>query len=198
MEEEAVQPQVEVQDQSSEPIHEDNSQENIEQEIRQVPLATYLKERRENKDLKAEIRSLREQKNSQEEDESRYESVTKEDLGNSQEKIIKTVEERRWIKENPERYEKVMENLEEFLKKRPNLASAIKEAPNSYEEAWELMNALSPRQQQSLFKGAAPKKEAPGSPSGVPKAASINEAVDVMQMTDSEYRKWRDSKKKRR
>ncbi len=84
------------------------------------------------------------------------------------------------------------------MKQRPNLASAIDQATNRYEEAYTLMEALTPKQQQQLKQSTQPKKEAPNAPGGVPKAAAMNEAVDIMSMSDAEFSTWRQSKKKRR
>ena len=106
------------------------------------------------------------------------------------------MKEELWSEANNEKKQFVDDNLAQFLKQRPNLATAISTASNRYKEAWELMNALSPKQQSALRPQVA-KKEAPGSPTGVPKAAAINQAVDVMSMSDDEYREWRKSKRKR-
>lgn len=134
-----------------------------------------------------------------EDDNSRYESATREDLSRSQEEIVRIVDERRWIKDNPEKYEQVNEYLPKFLKQRPHLAAAINLAPNRYEEAFQLMEALTPKQQKQLHQATKPpKQEAPNAPGGVPKAAALNEAVDVMNMTDAEFSAWRASKRKRR
>jgi hypothetical protein len=73
----------------------------------------------------------------------------------------------------------------------------LKYAPNRWEEAWELMSALTPKQQQQL-KTNPVKRDAPGAPTGVPKAAAINQAVDVMSMSDAEFSTWRQSQRKRR
>ena len=168
----------------------------------QVPLSALQKERKRRQELEIELRLERERqvKSQQpvEEDNSKYESATREDVNLAQEEIIRIVEEKSWIKSNPEKYEKVNEYLPQFLKQRPNLAFAINSASNRYEEAYTLMEALTPKQQQQLKKEAIPKKEAPGSPTSVPKAANLNQAVDVMNMTDSEFTAWRQSQKKRR
>ena len=176
---------------------EDNS------EATNVPLSALQKERRKRQDVEAENRWLREQSQRQaapvpEPEDNRYESATKEDLSRSEEEIIRKVEERNWMKNNPEKYEKVNELLPEFLKRRPNLAEAIKAAPNRYEETWELMDKLTPKEQQKIKSAPIVKKDAPSSPGNVSKAASLNQAVDVMSMTDSEYHKWRQSQKRRR
>jgi hypothetical protein len=200
MGEETVNPQVD--EVAQEPIQDHVSVETTEQEQpvkeQHVPLSALQKERRKRQEIEMENKFLKEQQQkSQEVDNSQYESVTKHDLGNYEHQLLRKIEEKNWIKNNPEKYEKVNELLPEFLQKRPNLAAAIDASTNRYEEAWELMEKLSPKQQQQL-KAPAPKKEAPGSPSGVSKAASLNQAVDVMSMTDSEYLSWRNAQKKRR
>lgn len=164
-----------------------------------VPLTALQKERRKRQEAEYELKYLREQQQAkpQEPDESLYEAATREDLGKAEAKIIQQVEERSWIKQNPERANYVNENLTEFLKQRPHLALAIEKAPNRYEEAWELMNALSPKQRESL-RASAPKKSAPGNPAAVPKATAMNEALDFSSMSDAEFNAWRASKRKRR
>ena len=169
-----------------------------------VPLSALQKERKKRQEAEEELkvyrdRQLQEMKSKPPvEDDSRYESATKEDLGKSQQQIIRAVEERNWIKQNPEKAESVNEKLAEFLKQRPNLASAIEGATNRYEEAWELMDKLTPKQKAALKPANAAKKDAPGNPAGVPKAAALNQAVDVMHMSDSEFAAWRQSQRKRR
>ena len=199
--EETVNPQVD-EVMAIEPIQDNVSEEATEQEQpvkeQHVPLSALQKERRKRQEIELENRFLKEQQQkSQEPDNSQYESVTKQDLGQYEHQLLRKIEEKNWIKNNPEKFEKVNELLPEFLQKRPNLASAIEGSTNRYEEAWELMDKLSPKQQQQL-KAPAPKRDAPGSPSGVPKAAALNQVVDVMNMTDSEYTLWRNSQKKRR
>jgi len=177
-----------------------------------IPLAVAQKLREKKRELELELQwekqermRLQQQSSApakpKEDDNSRYESATREDLSNSQQEIVRIVEEKSWIKNNPEKYEMVNQYLPQFLKQRPNLASAIQQASNRYEEAYTLMDALSPKQQKQLTKAVATptnKKEAPNAPGGVPKAAALNQAVDVMQMNDSEYQAWRNEKKKRR
>lgn len=172
-----------------------------EKEETQVPLSALQKERRKRQEIEMELKWVKE--NSQkplqpQEDNSAYESATKADLSRSEFDIVRKVEERSWIKNNPEKYERVNELLPEFLKRRPNLASAINEATNRYEEAWELMDKLSPKEQKQMAKPSPVKKEAPGSPSSVSKAASMNQAVDVMTMSDAEFNAWRRSQKRAR
>jgi len=189
-----------------EAVEESSSQEEGKEEVAQketnVPLHALQKERKKRQELEIELRLLKEQQAkpaaSPQEDESRYEAVTKEELGNSQKSIIRAVEERAWIKDFPERAAEVNEKLGEFLKQRPNLASAIESSTNRYEEAWELMDKLSPKQKSALRPVASAKKDAPGSPSSVPKAAAINQAVDFSGMTDAEFNTWRQQKRKKR
>lgn len=171
-----------------------------------IPLSVAQKLREQKRELELELQWER-QRNAQaqqashkpiEEDNSRYESATKEDLSTSQNEAIRIIEERLWIKQNPEKYEKINEYLPQFLKQRPNLASAINSASNRYEEAFTLMDALTPKQQQQLVKAAPVKKEAPGAPTNAPKAAALNQSVDVMTMSDSEFDAWRNSQRRRR
>ncbi len=212
MNEEAVEPQAEpieqIMDQAEADTNVQEDNEYVEQstEKTMVPLSALQKLREKKKELELELQWER-QKNAQvaqsaqkpqEEDNSRYESATREDLTKSQEEIVRIVEEKSWIKNNPEKYEKVNKLLPQFLKQRPNLASAIDQATNRYEEAYTLMEALTPKQQQQLKQSTQPKKEAPNAPGGVPKAAAMNEAVDIMSMSDAEFSTWRQSKKKRR
>lgn len=172
-----------------------------EKEETTVPLFALQKERKKRQELEQELQFER-QRNQQyqkppEEDLSKYESATREDLARTQNEAVRIVEERLWIKQNPERYEMVNDNLKEFLKQRPNLAAAISSAPNRWEEAYTLMDALTPKQQQQIKKASQPKKEAPGSPTSVPKAAAMNQTVDVMNMSDAEFSAWRKAQKRR-
>lgn len=212
MDEEAVEPQAEPieqimdQEQPETNVQEGNDQAD-KPEKKMVPLFELQKMREKKKELELELQWER-QRNAQqaqpqkppEEDNSRYESATREDLSRSQEEAIRLIEEKLWVKQNPEKYELINDQLPTFLKQRPNLAFAINQASNRYEEAYTLMTALSPKQQQQLRKDVSqpPKKEAPGAPGGVPKAASLNEAVDVMSMSDTEFSAWRQAKKKHR
>ena len=118
------------------------------------------------------------------------------DLGKAKSALKREIQEENWARENPDQFRKINEDLPEFLKLRPNLASAIESSTNRYEEAWELMTALSPKQQQKVAQ--KPKQDAPGSPSGVPKAASMSENVDLMNMSDSEFNTWRQQQRGRR
>jgi hypothetical protein len=182
-------------------------QEVVEREEEKVPLSALQKERRKRQEAEKRAKlfedlqekQLREQVRAPiQEPEDEYEAASRSDLGNTKKQILREVDERSWIKENPEKAYEVNERLQEFLKQRPNLAVAIESAQNRYEEAWTLMNALSPKQKAMLKVPAAPKKEAPGSPTAVPKAASMNQALDVMSMSDTEYNAWRKEQRKRR
>lgn len=173
---------------------------NLQQEPKEehVPLNKFIKERKKRQELEQALEYERKQRQSvQAEDTSMYESATKHDLGTTSQEIIRVVEERQWIKQNPEKYDQLNLYLEDFLKQRPHLSEAIKFAPNRWEEAYTLMNALTPKQQAQIKK-ELPKREAPNSPGSVPKSAGINEAVDVMFMSDADYQSWRQSKKAKR
>jgi hypothetical protein len=170
-----------------EPVHEEE----------RVPLTKYIKERRRRQELEQEIALARQQRQPVEDDSARYETVSKHDLSMTQNEIIRVVEERQWIKNNPEKHDRLTAELEDFLRQRPHLAEAIKHAPNRWEEAYTLMEALSPRQ-QAMMKKEPNRKQAPHAPTSVPKSAAINQAVDVMNMTDAEFNAWRASKKRRR
>lgn len=170
-----------------------------------VPLAALQKERRKRQDVEAELKLYREnqlkqmqQQQPQEEDESQYEPLTRAEFKKQMQFEMRASEEKSWIRQNPEKTEVVNEELTNFLKQRPNLAAAIEAAPNRYEEAWELMDKLSPKQKAALKSPQATKREAPNSPSGIPKAAAMNQSVDVMNMTDPEYLAWRKSKRSSR
>lgn len=168
-----------------------------------VPLSALQKERKKRQEVELELKWHKEQMQQKPAqapvpDDSIYEAATKEDLGKSQQQVIRAVEERSWIKNNPEKAEEVNSKLTEFLKQRPNLASAIESATNRYEEAWELMDKLTPKQKAALRPSTAAKKDSPGSPGSVPKAAAINQAVDVMCMSDTEFAAYRQAKRRTR
>lgn len=171
-------------------------------EEQKVPLSALQKERKKRQDLELENRYLKEyavpkQENPQENEDLRYEPITKGEfdakLAKERTETLRMAEERIWMRQNPEKAEIINEKLSEFLKQRPNLASAIEAATNRYEEAWELMDKLTPKQKQALKPASTAKKDTPNSPSGVPKASSLNQAVDIMNMSDAEFRAWRQS-----
>jgi len=194
----------------------DNAEVKEEVEERNVPLSALQKERKKRQE--AEQRNLEkdqelimfrehqlkqmQQPVTQEEDDTLYEPVTKAEFAKqlkAQEKqTLRAVSESTWISENPEKAEVINEKLANFLKKRPNLAAAIEGAPNRYEQAWEFLDILTPKQKAVLNSPTAIKREAPNSPSGVPKAAAMNQAVDVMSMSESEFAAYRKSKRSRR
>jgi hypothetical protein len=172
-----------------------------QEEEQKVPLSALQKERRKRQEIEQELRWHKEQNapkpQPQEPDESRFEAVTKEELGTVRKQIKREFQEEDWVKENPEKAEEVNERLAEFLKQRPNLAPAIEGAVNRYSEAWTLMNALSPKQKAAL-KPSQQRKDAPGSPAAVPKAAALNQVVDFSNMSDEEFNAWRKGKRKKR
>lgn len=182
--------------------------EQIEEQPKEehVPLSALQKERRKRQEIEAENRWLKEQETRrlraaetyQEPDESHLEPATREELGKAEQKILRSVEERHWIKQNPEKAEEIKEKLQEFLNQRPHLAAAIENAPNRYEEAWLLMDALTPKQKIALRPQQSVKRDAPGNPATAPKAAAINQAVDFSNMTDAEFNAWRSAQRKRR
>lgn len=216
MTEEAVEPQEPIEEiveqpqeveapQEQEAQQEPEQQDHEERDPKLVPLHVVQKERQKRKEMELEMQWMRQkmeelnrpQQEPQEEDDSQYESATKADLGMSQQETLRQVDERIWIRSNPEKYELVNENLPKLLKQRPHLRLALKEAPNRYEEAYELLDKLMERP-KTVAREQKQKKAAPNSPGGVPKAAALNEAIDVMKMSDSEYRAWREEKRRRR
>ena len=178
----------------------------LEQE-QTVPLSALQKERRKRQDWEQRAKLYEQQQQAQlsqrsqpeEDDEEQYEALTKAEakkkFQSSEQKIIQSVTESIWAKENPEKVAEVNNNLEEFLNQRQHLKLAIEAAPNRYEEAWTLMNALSPKQKAALKIPTPVKKTAPGSPNAVPKAAGINQAVDFSSMSDAEFNQWRAAKR---
>lgn len=194
-----------------EPIAEEQVEAVLDQpevaQEKQVPLSALHKERSRRQEIEQELKWYKENiqhktAKEPEPDETQYEPVSKKDLnqslGKSEREIMRAVEEKMWIKANPERAAKVDQELPEFLKNRPHYVSAISESPNRYEEAWELMDRFNPRPQQKIGMRAAPlKKEAPGSVSSMPKAAAMNQAVDVMSMSDSEFSDWRKTQRRK-
>lgn len=173
--EDAVEPQAEPMEQIMDQQEADTnaSEVNNEPEINQsqektmIPLSVAQKLREKKRELELELQwekqerqRLLSQQTAQkplEEDNSRYESATREDLTKSQEEIVRIVEEKSWIRSNPEKFDMVKELLPQFLKQRPNLARAIEEATNRYEEAYTLMVAYRRNSSSNLlshqFKG---------------------------------------------
>jgi primosomal protein N' len=184
----------------------DNVDQPQEQEETKVPLSALQKERKKRQEAEQrakvfeDIYSKQNQAPQPVENNDQYEAVTKADLKKFETKALRTVDEKSWIKSNPEKVEEINEKLTEFLKVRPHLALAIENAPNRYEEAWLLMNALTPKQKIDLKSASKlqKKSDAPASPTSVPKAAGINQAVDVFNMTDAEFIAHRKSIKGRR
>ena len=205
----AEEQQPEVEQQEVVAIEEEQPQEEVveQKEEERVPLSALQKERRKRQEAEKRAmlfqelqeKQLREQPQAPPaEEEDLYEAVTKADLGKTEKQVIRVVEEKRWVQENPEKYLEVNDNLKEFLKQRPNLAQAIEAKSNRYEEAWMLMDALSPKKKASLKVPQVPKKDAPGSPTGGPKAAGMNQTLDLHSMSDTEFAEWRKSQRKGR
>lgn len=199
------QEQESLQDQEQQPEAQESAEEQQEeQQEHTVPLTALQKERRKRQEAEQKNRWYEELQakgstgQSNEEEDDSYEAATKADLKQFEKQALRAVDERSWIKENPEKFEEINESLQDFLKQRPHLAPAIENAPNRYQEAWALMTALSPKQKMDLKRSSQPaKKAAPNSPNSVPKAAGINQAVDLMSMDDAEFRKWRQSQRRR-
>lgn len=183
----------------------DNPQEAQETEggeDKQVPLHALQKERRKRQEMEQKLEFYENQtKGNESEDDSRYESATREDLSKSEIAIQRKIEEKQWAKDNPELYKQVNEDLPQLLKRKPNLATAINDSTNRYAEAWDLMKAFNPKketQQTQQQQEAKPPRQAPGSPSGVPKAAAMGQNVNLMKMSDADFNKWRKEKQGKR
>ncbi len=191
-------------------VAEAEQQEPVEET--RVPVSVVQKERKKRQEAEAraqraevEATFYREQTQRRQEpeveDETKYESMTRGEYANERQKdrfeTKRELAEEMWRESNPEKAREVDENLAEFLKQRPHLGAAINAVTNRYAEAYTLMRALAPRANEPPVKKEV-KKAAPGNPSGVPKAAGVNQAVDLMSMTDAEYRAWRESKRARR
>lgn len=177
-----------------------------------IPLSVAQKLREKKRELELELQWERQERqrlmqNHQapqqppEDDNSRYESATREDLKLSRAETLRELKEDLWISQNPEKAAYVDEHLPKLLKHKPHLAASLKLAQNRYEEAFSFMEAFNPRQapqptkKETGHSQPAPRREAPNSPGGVPKAAALNEAVDFMKMSDSEFNKWRQEQK---
>lgn len=170
-----------------------------------VPLSALQKERKKRQEAELRAQFLEEQARKSQQPKAddlddKYESVTKGDLGQVESEFLRKVEERSWVRSHPDRYEYVNEKLPELLKRKPNLAYAIASAENRYEEAWSLLKAFEGGASPAQVKGntAPARRAAPNSPSGTAKAAGVNQAVDVMNMSDNEFRQWREAKRRRR
>ena len=206
-----VQEAVEPTEQEVQPVEQEIEQ--VEREVKQVPLSSLQKERKKRQEAEERIKRYEEtflakQKVEEEavDDETKYNNVTEYDLNKKLEvktaqdkaEILRAVEEKLWIKSNPEKAQLVNEGLTDFLKTRPNLSSAVGGASNRYEEAWEFMDKLSPKKRASVSKEPKPKQHSPEAVGSVPKIAAMNQAVDVMSMSTPEYLAWRKSMKRRR
>jgi hypothetical protein len=172
--------------------------EQVEDEkVEMVPISVLQKERkkRQQAQQKLEYYENLQKQEKQEEDYTKYESITKGEIGEIGKKLKRDIREEDWANEYPDRSSYIKDNLEEFLTKRPNLALAIEHSNNRLEEAWELMSRF---ESKKTAPRASPKRDAPLSPSSVPKSAGLNEAVDVMGMSDAEFKRYRESKRRRR
>jgi len=185
-------------------------QESVAEENHQVPLSALQKERKrrqqeEQARREAELRAqwLEEQYSTRqqqtEDDDSSYESLTKgeyqQQAAKTEQEIIRKVSETSWKNSHPDKCEIVNERLPELLKKKPNLAYAISASENRYQEAWELLQRYSdapkPKREQE-------RTQAPGSPAAAPKVKGVSQGMDVMKMTDKEFKEWMSSKSRRR
>lgn len=171
----------------------------------QVPLKALQKERQKRQEIEYEYKYYKEQQDKarqpQEPDESQYDPVTKADLNKQladrELEIVRKVQESDWRRNNPDKATLIDQGkLDEFLKQYPNQKFAIANSTNRYAEAWDIMQRYEPKQ-KAVTKAAPVEKQAPGSPSGVPKAAGINQAVNMMHMSDTEYEAWVASKCRR-
>ena len=177
-------------------------QEEVRQteEEKMVPLSSLTKERKKRQEYERENQILREyqlrQAQQQEPDYSQDEPINKKELQETMIQFAKTTREEAWKSSNPDKLEIIDEHLEDLLKQRPHLAAALHSSPNRYEEAWELLKGYVQPKTTSL----PPKKkvEAPNSPASISKSAAMNEAVDIMKMTDNEFNAWRLAKRKHR
>lgn len=221
MTEETEPQEVVVTEQEPQEEHVEHVEQDVEQPVEEekpqmVPVTAVQKERRRRKEaveekyrVEAELKYLKElaQKKEQppEEDETLYESVTRGEFkegvttatSSLKAEVLRDVRETTWSETHSERKKYIDENLEDFLKQKPHYGSAIANAPNRYEEAYTLMSAFDPQKARKPA-APAPRKEGPRSPTSVPKAAAMDQAVDIMSLSDSEFAEWRASKRGRR
>lgn len=186
-------------------VMEQTEAEQVEVE-KQVPLSALQKERKKRQEAEMRAQMLEEQQQRAQsqppkEEEDAYESLTKKEFRQetnlTKQEIIRDIEERAWQRANPEKYDIVNEKLPKLLKLKPNLAYAIANSLNRYEDAWDMLNAFDKEQSRPQSRSVQ-QKNTPGSPSSVPKAAGINETIDVMSMSDKEFAEYRAAKRRRR
>ena len=182
---------------ASEPIVE-------EAKDKQVPLSALVKERKKRQEVEQENKAYRElnikklrEEAAPEDDGSQYEPVTKADFKKEKFGMMQAVEENLWIKHNPEKAQIVNEKLTDFLNTKPHLKAALNQCVNRYEEAWDWLERYTEKPKAPV-KQAPARREAPGSPSAVPKGAGLNQSIDVMGMNDTDFNVWRSSQRKRR
>ena len=199
----------EVVQEEAAPVEEESSTfEPVAEEARdkQVPLSALVKERRKRQEVEQEnkayrdlnIKKLREEAApAEEEDGSQYEPVTKADFKKEKFGMMQAMEENQWIKHNPEKAQIVNEKLTDFLNTKPHLKAALNQCVNRYEEAWDWLEKYTEKPKAPV-KQSPVRREAPGSPSAVPKGAGLNQSIDLMGMNDSDFNAWRSSQRKRR
>lgn len=210
VQEENVTEQLDAVIENIEPTDQVQEERQEERQEEKVPLSALQKERKKRQEWEQRAKLYEQEKAQQlstpqqsvEEDEDQYEALTKAEYKKQTQQqknnTIRDVMEALWAKQNPDKVHDVQDRLEELIKTKPHLRLAIEAAPNRYEEAWILLNALTPRQRASLKPSQTQKKPAPGSPTSVPKSAGMNESVNLMTMTDAEFNEWRKSKRRSR
>lgn len=180
-------------------------------EQKTVPLRAVQKERRKRQEAEAEshrraveLEFYKSQLNKTEtvqEDESEYETASRKELRDTAsqtgENVKRDLREEIWAETYEAKAEWVDANLANFLKQRPNLTTAINGSKNRYKEAYELMTALSPKEQARLTEKPK-RKDAPNTPNSIPKAAGVNQAMNLMDMSDSDFNEWRKTQRKKR
>lgn len=171
---------------------------------KQVPLSALVKERKKRQEVEQENKAYRElnikklrEEAAPAEDESQYEPITKADFEKKKFEMMQAIEENQWIKHNPEKAQVIHEKLTDFLNTKPHLKVALNQCVNRYEEAWDMMGRYIDKP-KAVVKQAPVTKAAPGSPSGVPRGAGLNQSLDLMSMSDSEFNTWRSTQRKRR
>ena len=197
-----------VQEEAAPAEEESATNEPIAEEAKdkQVPLSALVKERRKRQEVEQEnkayrdlnIKKLREEAAAApEEEESQYEPVTKADFNKEKFGMMQAIEENQWIKHNPEKAKIVNEKLTDFLNTKPHLKAALNQCVNRYEEAWDWLEKYTEKPKAPV-KQSPVRREAPGSPSAVPKGAGLNQSIDLMGMNDKDFNAWRSSQRKRR
>lgn len=193
--EETVNPQQEqVQEEAQ--VQNEQQVEEAQKEEQMVPLSALQKERKKRQEIEYRLQWEAEQRNKQpaEEYEDPYEQEEKQKLQAMETRIFQKLNETSWERDNPDKVEIINEKLPEFLKRKPHFIEALNRSPNRYEDAWMMMEGHieAPRR-----KSMPPPPPTPQSPAAVSKAAAMNQAMDVMKMSDKEFNEWRKSKRVR-